>query len=70
MVFQITSLLADCLSSCISIVTRFFNATGMTGIFIANFFIFMVVRFFIKPFIGYQTSTNVKQYAKKNEGKK
>lgn len=49
------------------------NATGMTGILTGAIFIFMVVRFIIKPFVGGMSSTYSKKgfdYMKVENSKK
>lgn len=63
MINTIMNMFGQVFSSITNIFTQIINATGTGGIILAFFFMFMVVRFIIKPFIGSRSnSTNSKSY--------
>lgn len=52
MINQIMIMFSTVMASVTNIFTQVINATGTGGLVIAFFFIFMVIRFIVKPFIG------------------
>lgn len=55
MTVQILNMFQNIFSEAFNILGRFFNAIpGMSALYIAFFFLFMAVKFFLIPFIGIQ----------------